>query len=147
MNIPATIKLLQAQSNFAIANTPSFLIESLRNDTAIHLLSSTYNDDLLLADLKESVSKEPTDLREAVLPFAILVALSLKPSSSALRRAMDITPAQYDSWFHFEQVKNILLAKYPASSTTVERTLANVGVPTVASSTEAVRGTKIIIPN
>lgn len=145
MIIPEQIAFSNAQSNFAIANTPSFLINSLRNDSTVQYLSASYSEDDLVDDLKEAVEAKATNLREVVMPFVILVALSLKPTSGGLRRAMEVVPAACDSWFQFNYVRDMLLQAHTATSRTTVKNLINVGIIDSRSSTSAT--TKLIVPN
>jgi hypothetical protein len=88
MNIPDRIKTANAESNFVIANTPSFLVRRLKEDQAVYLLSQSLSEGDLLKGFVSSSSREPESMRELVTPYLCLCALSLKPTSKYLRDAL-----------------------------------------------------------
>jgi hypothetical protein len=100
MNIMDEVELRGAESAFAVANTPLFLMRKLRSDPTIALLARKRRGEELLASLRDIAGKEPQDPREFVLPYVYLVALSLKQDLSHLREAATIAQP-YADWYRY----------------------------------------------
>jgi hypothetical protein len=93
-------QLSGARSIFAVANTPLFLVRKLRFDSATQTLGNFYSSVDLFDSLVSAVSKRPTDINEAVLPYVYLVALSMRPDAGVfLKRASSISPVSDYEWF------------------------------------------------
>ena len=110
------IDLAEAESIFAIANTPHFLIEKLRTDPAVRSINSTYKGEDVLKELEVAVQKKPLTLSAAVRPYAYLVALSFNPNISYLKRATKLPAPNFD-WF--EYLGNVLIKEYQSTSDTI----------------------------
>jgi hypothetical protein len=98
MKIPEWIETARAESNYVVANTPSFLVRRFKEDKASFLLSQSLSEPDLLKLFASSAGSEPTSLRELVTPYLCLVALSLKPDVKYLRDATSFTPHTNYKW-------------------------------------------------
>jgi hypothetical protein len=100
MSLVDQIDLRAAESAFAVANTPLFLMRKLRSDPAVALLARNRRGEELLKSLRDIARTEPNDLLEFVLPYIYLIALSLKQDLPHLREAAQITQP-YADWYKY----------------------------------------------
>ena len=87
-----------AKAYFAIANTPLFLLHKLKTDPQVRRFASATSDRELLRNLKSAIRRKPKDLNEAVQPYVLLVALSMKENISSLAQASTLKADLYD-WY------------------------------------------------
>jgi hypothetical protein len=109
--------LQQAQANFAVANTPLFLVRKLQEDPAVRLLARQVNPNLLLEELRKSVQKRPETLRESVIPYVCLVALWFNNDATFLENAVSVKPAYSDDWFDY--IRSVLIKTFRPTHTYV----------------------------
>jgi hypothetical protein len=102
--------LTNAQSQYAVANTPLFLVRKLQEDPVVKTISDTLTGVEILRELEQAVSHRPDNLLQAVLPYVCLVALWMKPDAAFLRGATKIKPVQNDEWFKI--VRQALIQTY-----------------------------------
>jgi hypothetical protein len=105
--------LSEASANFLVANTPLFLARKLRSDNAIYLFSRSASASDIFDTLADAISKRPQTVEDAVLPYALLVALSLKPERNFLQNAARLN-FQYSDWFKY--IADYFLQSYPSIS-------------------------------
>jgi hypothetical protein len=104
------VDLKNAQSVFAVANTPLFLVRKLQEDPTVHALANRLHGDDLLRELEMSVQRRPETLREAVIPYVCLVALSLYSDASFLNNSMSVRLNYEDDWFDY--IRTVLIQTY-----------------------------------
>ena len=104
MRTLSQIKLPQAESIFAVANTPNFLLRKLRADPAVQEIGRTFSGDDIMRELKAVISVKPTKLHDAARPYAYLVALSYNEDISYLKKATRITAKRFDWFQHIARV-------------------------------------------
>jgi cytochrome c-type biogenesis protein CcmH/NrfG len=128
-----------AESVFAIANTPLFLVRKLRADPAVQELARENTEEEILSALRAAVRNEPQSARDYVVPYVYLIALAIKNNTAALRKAIEIRPP-YADWYDY--IANYLVQ---SSTPTVRNTLIfppNIApVSTTKSSTPFQRST------
>jgi hypothetical protein len=98
MSFPQWISTANAEANFVVANTPNFLIRKMRDDPAALALSQSLNGQQILEIFKSCVSSEPTSMRELVIPYICLSALSRKENVSYLVAATAFMPTSQFKW-------------------------------------------------
>ena len=94
------VDLRLAESSFAVANTPMFLIRKLRADPAVQELGSSHRSEEILRAIEAAVGTKPRTLLDAVRPYVYLVALSFDRDVSYLVRASQIR-APYFDWYEY----------------------------------------------
>jgi hypothetical protein len=132
-----------AEAAFVTANTPLFLLRKLRSDPVVRAMALDLSEDEIISALRSAVGQKPTDIREAVLPYLYLVALSIKGKVAPLKQAVDIV-APHAEWFKY--IGNYLLQSFTPSTTQVVSILMPKVVlpqpPTPSSSTTTVKKIK-----
>jgi hypothetical protein len=98
MSFPKWISTANAEANFVVANTPNFLIRKMRDDPAALALSQSLSGQQILEIFKTYVGSEPTSMRELVIPYLCLSALSRKENVSYLVAATALVPASQYKW-------------------------------------------------
>ena len=98
-----------AQSIFAVANTPLYLLRKLRAETGVQLLGSAFGADEVFEALNIAVLQPPQTLQDLVRPYVYLIALSLNRDKSYLERAAKLT-APHHHWFQY--IGNVLIKEY-----------------------------------
>jgi hypothetical protein len=98
--IKAFPDLYQAEAIFAISNTPLFLMRKLRYDPAVLKIAREHSGVEILQSLHELSGRTPENEHDWVLPYVLLVALSLKDDLSPLREAEKIT-IDYTDWYKY----------------------------------------------
>lgn len=104
------IDLERAESDFMVSNTPTFLVRKLQANSGVQRIAREISKDEILAVLGQFASKEPTNLRESVTPYALLVALSMKPDISGLQAAELVSADPSHRWFDY--IRRALLQLY-----------------------------------
>jgi hypothetical protein len=96
----ARADLAQAVSDYAVANTPLFLLRKLRVNQTVADIARLASGPVILSELRQALSRRPRTLRGAVLPYALLVALSMTSNTLLLRRAATLR-APHHEWFTY----------------------------------------------
>jgi hypothetical protein len=123
-----------AEAAFVVANTPLFLLRKLRSDPVVRTIAFDLSDDEIISALRAAVRQKPTDIREAVLPYVYLVALSIKGKFASLKQAVDID-APHAEWFKY--IGNYLLQSFtPSTSQTVVLPKITLPQPSISSSSK-----------
>lgn len=89
-----------AESNYAVANVPLFLLHKLQSDAAVQAIANTLSADEILAELKDALKIKPSSLREVVEPYVLLLAFSRKAIPAEVKKAAQI-PAPFHDWFSY----------------------------------------------
>lgn len=92
--------LKTAAQVYSVANTPLFLLRKLREDANIRSVSDEFTGADIVDLLRQALREEPKSPLEAVRPYALLVALSFKPSCEFLQEAARL-PAPFADWFPY----------------------------------------------
>jgi hypothetical protein len=74
-----------AESTLLVANTPMFIIRKLRADSAVITLARTFEADALAETLRERLTTPPQTPRDRAIPYALMVALSLKNKRAMIK--------------------------------------------------------------
>ena len=114
MTIADDFDLSQAQANYAVANTPLFLLRKLQEDETIKAISQKLSGLQILRELEQAVGHRPENLLQAVLPYVCLAALWMKPDASFLQSTTRITPSYNDDWFRY--ARHALIQTYRPTS-------------------------------
>jgi len=99
-----------AVSALAIANTPLFLVQKLQEDPVVRSVSIHETGEEVLEALKEAVRTKPETLTEAVIPYALLVALYSMPHAAYLQKTSAIQPSYGDPWYAY--IRQLLMQTY-----------------------------------
>ena len=75
----------ESELSYALVDTPIDLWKRLKADTAIARYARNAEVDVLIAAIIDSLVREPTTLREAVMPFVLISVLSMKNDGNALK--------------------------------------------------------------
>src|SRR6266446_9920943 len=121
------VDLKKAQAVFAVANTPLFLVRKLQEDPAVHALANKLHGDVLLRELELSVQKKPETIREAVIPYVCLVALSLYADASYLTKSVSVQPKYEDDWFDY--IRTALIQLYRPTQIRTVKVPPHIGTP------------------
>lgn len=107
------MNLKSAETSFALANTPLFLIRKLQADPVVLEIRQRFSEEEIYAALEYSLKQEPMNLSDAVRPYVYLVSLAGKSDMSFLRRAVELGSDHAD-WYHY--IANVLLQTYKSTS-------------------------------
>ena len=121
MTTISEIDLSQACGDYMVANTPLFLIRKFRASAAVRRIADTMSGAEITAALQEYATRQPETLRDAVVPYACLVALSMQNNIQGLRDAASIAAVPEHKWFNY--IRSVLLQMATVS------THANIHVP------------------
>jgi hypothetical protein len=121
------VDLKNAQAVFAVANTPLFLVRKLQEDPTVHALAHKLHGDDLLRELEMSVQQRPETIREAVIPYVCMVALSLYPDASYLSKSVSVQPKYQDDWFDY--IRTALIQLYRSTQIQTVKVPAHVRGP------------------
>jgi hypothetical protein len=94
------LNLSQAQRDYAVANTPFFLLQKLRSNPAVQLWASHSDADQILRAMQRTLARTPKTLKDFVKPYAMLAALSMKGNAGAIRRATTLN-ASHHMWYKY----------------------------------------------
>ncbi len=100
------LNLKNAEDNFFIANTPIFFMRKLLSDPVVEEVRKTLSPEEIIVKLNEISKTQVTSLREAVLPFVLLVALSFESNKKYLIMAANIN-VDRNGWFKY--ISQVLL--------------------------------------
>jgi hypothetical protein len=98
--ITAKLKLNEAEKSFATANTPLYLIRKLRTDVSVSRLAARATAVQLFREMRIALRSTSDDFRSSVLPYVLLVALSLKSENKFIIKAATL-PAPHHPWFRY----------------------------------------------
>lgn len=104
------MQFVGAQRAFAVANTPLFLLRKLKDDADVQQVSREFNGAQLISLLESSLRYRPKTIRDAVLPFIFLVALSFKEDKKFLDATITIARGYPDEWFDY--LRSVLIQTY-----------------------------------
>jgi hypothetical protein len=104
-----------AESVFAISNTPIFLLRKLSEDTETSKISQEHTGEQLLSDLRQALDSGSGDVYSSVLPYVLLVALWKKETIEFLNRAASFESD--DEWYRY--CVNILLHTYKSTTSKI----------------------------
>jgi hypothetical protein len=107
------INLQEAEAIFAAANTPLFLLRELRSTEVVRRISSNLDVATIFRELKSACGKRPKTIREAVLPYVLLCALSLTNDETLKKKAAHIA-APYYAWYY--GLAQVLITSYTPTS-------------------------------
>lgn len=113
MKTLSEIDLTIAEGDFAVSNTPLYLVRKLRANSAVEEISRSFDGSEILEALKRAAADKPTTLAEAVRPYVYLVALSRKSNVSYLEEARKIPAGNFD-WFNY--VVDLLIETFTSTS-------------------------------
>ena len=83
---------------YGVANTPMFIVRKFKTDPLVIGISQQNSANDILAELTASLANAPTTARERIIPFALLVALSLKADRRVVESAIELPCAGY-RWY------------------------------------------------
>src|SRR5208337_2829318 len=109
--------LEQAALNYAVANTPLFLLRKVREDPVTREIADSFSGQAILAELRSSVDRSPENLLDYVRPYVYLVALSMKPEDVHLRAAARLPNIEKWNWLSYLQ--GVLLETYTPTESAV----------------------------
>jgi hypothetical protein len=98
MSISKQINLDIAEKIFATANTPLFLLRKLRSDPETVRIRSRHSSDEILRELRNALKDNTGSFRSSVLPYVLLVTLSLDLENHYLIEASKLK-APHHRWF------------------------------------------------
>lgn len=135
MSFPHWISTANAEANFVVANTPNFLIRKMRDDPAALALSQSLSGQQILEIFKAGVASEPATMRELVIPYLCLSALSRKETASYLIAATAVASAEQFKWM--AAYNKILVETYRPTSRQVFQ------VPAIATPISKISGAPV----
>jgi hypothetical protein len=94
------INLETAEKAFATANTPLFLLRKLRADPAVSEIARRFDPEEIFQELRRAVKRHAASFQSAVLPFVLLVALSLNLDNEYLLKSSKLK-APHHAWFAY----------------------------------------------
>lgn len=106
------VDLSGAIAIFAVANTPLFLARRLQSESVVHELVYSFDGEMILSALKDSIQNKPRNLEEEVFPYVLLVSLFFK--GDALLEAAMKMEARNHPWFSY--LAKVLRKKYVPGS-------------------------------
>lgn len=134
--LPSNVDLKAAEGDFAVANTPLFLLRKLRMDESVQRLAHTTPSTKLLRLLSDTLKVRPRSLRASVVPYVCLVALSLRGDFVALRKASKFR-APYSPWYKY-LAEVIMQTAIPTNSWSTTSPISAMKEPAISSSESAI---------
>lgn len=128
------LDLTQASRIYGISNTPLFLVRKLQQDPSIQVISEKYSGAEIVDALRQFTQREPQNSVEAVVPYALLVALFFKPNVKHLQEASKIEAAAY-SWYHY--ISEALLLNYSPTAQNIVQVPGSFSDQSLSTKTEA----------
>jgi hypothetical protein len=126
--------LTEASRAYAVANTPLFLIRKLSDDPAVRTISEACTGEEILSELERTIQSEPQSALEAVRPYALVVALSLKSTNEHLNRAAAFTTSSFGWYGYITQVLTETYSPITRAEIDVPGTLLAPAVESVSES-------------
>ena len=90
---------LNAQTSYAVANAPLYLLERLRSDPDVQAVAATTAPKSIYKKIGSSLRKRPRTLRDLAMPYVYLVALGMTQDLALLRKA-SLLPTDA-KWFRY----------------------------------------------
>jgi hypothetical protein len=122
-----------AVKRYAVANSPTYLIQALKFEPAVYSLFNSSSESQLLEKLEISLKSKPATIEDEVWPYIFLAALSLHKNPVAMQHATTLS-APHHPWFRF--AANMLAlevipttqqkVRFRPSATKVDRTSGSV---------------------
>lgn len=128
---PNDFDLTDASLVYAVSNTPLFLVRKLQADPVVRAIGEGCSGEEIIQALRAAVATEPQDARQAVRPYAYLVALWYKPELDHLLEAAK-TPAPHHSWFTY--IASALIATFSPVQKQLITVPGQLGSPTMFTS-------------
>jgi hypothetical protein len=100
MSLLKNINLEFAEKAFATANTPLFLLRKLRTDPVVADIATHFQSSVIFEELRQSLKNGAGSFTGQVLPFVLLVALSLKLENKYLLKSSRLN-AKHHAWFPY----------------------------------------------
>ena len=141
MKLGKKLNLEAADTIFATANTPLFLVRKLRADSSVTTIAASNSSEDIFRGMRAVLKIKATDFRSSVMPYVLLVALSLKPDNTYLMKSVGL-PAPHHPWFRY--CADYLLSNFQATSV---RRLAPTGKTMVTRTTKRGNRTNAIVIN
>jgi hypothetical protein len=107
------LDLKQAASDFVVANSPLFLLRKLRANPVTTDIARGASPSVVLNALENSLKRRPRTRRSAIKAYVYLVALSMMPNTSHLKKAAALA-APHHEWF--EYLAGVLLKTQTSTS-------------------------------
>lgn len=85
---------------YAVANTPLYLLERLREDAEVQAFARRSDGPTLFGLMSSALETPPCTLQQAVLPYVYLICLALKNDILQLQRARALSSDGY-KWFSY----------------------------------------------
>ena len=133
-----------AQRAYLAANSSSYFLRKLREDTDVQRAGALYSADEMVAAIKEAIGRPPSGVDELVVPYALLAALAIRGPRARLEEVAAI-PSPHHEWFQdlarklIESWKSTLVTKV-----TVALPQMRVGTGEISSNTTS--AVRLIIP-
>jgi hypothetical protein len=96
----SSMKMLDAELAFATANTPLYLLRKLRQSPTVARIAATKSAFQIYRSLASALKRKPKNFRDSVLPYALLVALSMRSDNKYLSAVAEL-PSPYHHWFKY----------------------------------------------
>lgn len=136
-----SLDLSSAEEDFAIANTPFFLLRKLRINPFVHIVARRASSRALLQSLQKSLTSRPRTARTALRPYFYLAALGIKNDPAALKKAASFE-CPHHVWF--EPMIAAIIASRKATATETYRVPSRIKVA-MTSSPEVVFDSKATV--
>jgi hypothetical protein len=117
MSMPPDFNLDSAEAAYAVANTPLYLLRKLQGDPVSQSLKERMTADDILTAFRAAATTEPQTLRDLVLPYVYLAALSLQQELGALRKSTEVVPRPEYKWLDY--IRRVLIENYRPTSRVV----------------------------
>lgn len=95
-----SLDLSNAEGVYTVSNVPLYLLERLRADDATQKIARDMSADAIFSALKRAIRRIPRTSRDTVLPYVLLVALSMKNAPKLLVDAKKLAAHRY-KWFDY----------------------------------------------
>lgn len=128
------INLANARSVYMTANTPMYIVRSLRADPEIFKLHLKNSAEAIMAEIKNRLGHQPLDFEDRILPLVLLAALALKQNRTAMVEAARLDSENY-RWYKL--VADSLLQQIRPTTTSQVTVRATVSPSTRADSTSS----------
>jgi hypothetical protein len=95
------MKMTDAELAFATANTPLYLLRKLRSSMSVKKIAAVKTSFQIYRSLSAALKRKPDTFRESVLPFVLLVSLSIKFDGRKYLVESAGLPSPYHPWFRY----------------------------------------------
>ncbi len=104
------INIKNIGKRLAYANTPAYVYKHLREEQSITDIADMFTSDELIAQLKNSITREVSSNEEIVLMYALLIAITLKGDEQSLNFLRHIRENSTVRWF--KEITSIFLSTF-----------------------------------